>query len=365
MPGLSFYDPYIALKQREATGGKPLSPQELESLGYGRNLAMGEVALRGHALELQQRAQDIQKEQFGEQMALERERLNAQETAGYVSAGTQLPVTAATVEYLTKGPKGEPGWVTKGYEAGKSALGVGTPALTTSYPAVAASPEIGEAAFEASTGPSIATTSTGATPALGATTIAGSAGAGALGAKYGPFKKESGEVATFGMGGEKEKKIAGGALRGAGAGAVAGAALTSWSGPGAIVGTIVGAVAGGLASSTDVICTELLRQGFISKELFDSTRAYKFDWQTYWGYRLWADPVVRLMKKSRAFSILVSWIAIPYFRELAHRIDEKNKRSRIGSLLFRFGVPFCGWYFRRTAKKYRKLILWHQGLMEN
>jgi len=68
--------------------------------------------------------------------------------------------------------------------------------------------------------------------------------AGYAGAKYGPLKHISGEMAFLGMGGEKEKRVGGGALRGAGAGAIVGTMIMP--GVGTVVGTVIGAVVGGL-----------------------------------------------------------------------------------------------------------------------
>ena len=167
------------------------------------------------------------------------------------------------------------------------------------------------------------------------------AAAGYVGAKYGPLKKESGEMATLGMGGEKEKKVAGGGLRGAGAGAIAGGMATSWSGPGVLVGMAVGAVVGALVETDTVICTELARQGYIEQEYLDLEHRVHWDFATYWGYRILADPVVTKMKTSKALTLLILPFAKAFLKEVAHRVEPKRSGSFLGSLLIKLGIPIC------------------------
>jgi hypothetical protein len=60
-----------------------------------------------------------------------------------------------------------------------------------------------------------------------------------------------------------------------------------------------------------VICSELYRQGYISDEVLDSDREFgfyvrRYDPSVYIGYIKCALPVVRLMKKSKLFTKLIS-----------------------------------------------------------
>lgn len=230
-----FMDPYSALeteRRKQALTGSRVDPNYYEYLGYGvtGELQKAKQISRGQAI--QERGQVIQQEQFGASLSLEEEKLKTAKEQGVYLALAQAPLALASVEYLTKTPT-EGGWISKGYEAGSRALGYGTPALTTSYPAVAASPEIGEAAFAASKGTSIGTT------AAGGTSLMAAGGWGTVGGVAGSEigKRIEGVPLT---GGQRERSVIGGIL----GGAAAGAAATSWSGPGAIVGAVVGGIVG-------------------------------------------------------------------------------------------------------------------------
>jgi hypothetical protein len=90
-----------------------------------------------------------------------------------------------------------------------------------------------------------------------------------------------------------------------------------------------------------VICTELWHQGYYSTELYMHDIAYgvwvrKYKPNVYVGYRLWADPVVSLMKKSKLFSRMIATIAVPWARNMA---GETNKLGAVVSLI---GEPICG-----------------------
>lgn len=181
---------------------------------------------------------------------------------------------------------------------------------------------------------------------------------GYMGAKQGPGRTEDiGAVGTLGMGGIKEKKVTGGAIKGAGAGAAVGATVGTFVFPivgtavGAVVGTIAGAI-GGAASET-VICTELVRQGLVDPKFLELESRMKWDFETYYGYRLWADPIVRLMKHSKLITQIVLHIAHPFLEEVAHRVDPNRKGNLFGKLIIKIGVPFCRWNFFRSANKSR------------
>lgn len=90
-----------------------------------------------------------------------------------------------------------------------------------------------------------------------------------------------------------------------------------------------------------VICTELYIQGYYSPELYMHDIAYgvwirKYKPNVYVGYRLWADPVVALMQKSKLFSRMIATVAVPWARNMA---GETNKLGAVVSLI---GEPICG-----------------------
>lgn len=75
-----------------------------------------------------------------------------------------------------------------------------------------------------------------------------------------------------------------------------------------------------------VICTEMYEQGLYSKEIYELDRIYGRNLlatkpHVYWGYRVWADYVVKGMRKSKRFTRLVAFFALPW---ALHMSGEKN-----------------------------------------
>lgn len=90
-----------------------------------------------------------------------------------------------------------------------------------------------------------------------------------------------------------------------------------------------------------VICTELFLQGRYTKEVYEADQIYGVEMAyrkpyVYWGYRLWADPVVKLMRKSKAFSNFVAFFALPWAENMAGR------KNRFGAFISFVGEPICG-----------------------
>ena len=111
----------------------------------------------------------------------------------------------------------------------------------------------------------------------------------------------------------------------------------------------IGSWVGGLLAAVTVICTELNRQGLLPDNIYrlDSEYSSKhIDREAYLGYRLWADPVVRLMRKSRLFTRIVKPIALSYCYEAAHRMNPEIKGSWFGGCLIKIGVPACRFIYR-------------------
>lgn len=90
-----------------------------------------------------------------------------------------------------------------------------------------------------------------------------------------------------------------------------------------------------------VICTELYRQGFYSLTVYKKDQEYGAEVirtrpHVYWGYRLWADHVVRGMQKSRKFSHVVAFFALPWASHMAFG------NSWFGAALSFVGEAVCG-----------------------
>lgn len=351
------------LTTEAAVTGKPVPLQQ----EYG----LVEASTGGAIEELRIRtAAEEQKRQFNERMAMEEAGQRAEATGRL----TQLPFQVATTLATTK-------------QAGLWDAFAGKPDFTPKYAGMGTTPglpatqtvamaEGGEQTIPIATTTGAGTTATGAAPGFfaeaGGMTTVGVAGlVGGVAGVYGP----GGEKLPGTFGGEKERATESGMIKGAGAGALAGAALTSWSGPGAIVGTVVGAIAGGLSAwlkgkkggkGGTVICSELYRQGIVSKELLDLEDQYhrNFTWAVYWGYRHWADPVVVLMQRSKLVTQLIAVFGKAFLKEVAHQVDPSRKGSWLGAWLLKHGVPMCEALFWSTVKRYRKMHMWYQEQLE-
>ncbi len=112
------------------------------------------------------------------------------------------------------------------------------------------------------------------------------------------------------------------------------------------LGTAIGAIlglAGGLVMSKKVICTELHRQGLLPFEVYlaDSLYGNRLPEDVLIGYHLWAVPVTNAMKQSRMLTKVVSWIAIPWAYEMAHRVSPYIKGSILGKMINILGLPIC------------------------
>lgn len=130
-------------------------------------------------------------------------------------------------------------------------------------------------------------------------------------------------------------------------------------------GTAIGGVAGfvvGLFSSS-VICTELNHQGYISDSMLRASTAYVRKTSiknermmgTYLGYRLFADPIVKVMQKSR----LVTWIMLPYgkliCREYASRESSKFKSTFMSRMVAVLSEPFYYHLYRYSLRNNEKI----------
>lgn len=108
---------------------------------------------------------------------------------------------------------------------------------------------------------------------------------------------------------------------------------------GGFVGNIVGSVLPGR-----VVCTELLRQGLIEKDLLRAELAHTkqhIPRVTMEGYWLWGVPLVRLMKKSPLATRLIRPIAVWRAEEVAYQMGMRDKPNHLGKLVRLVGESLC------------------------
>ncbi|HET6455432.1 MAG TPA: hypothetical protein VFI02_13595, partial [Armatimonadota bacterium] len=100
-----------------------------------------------------------------------------------------------------------------------------------------------------------------------------------------------------------------------------------------------------------VICTELHHQGLIDDELFVADVAFSRNVNSLvlYGYRWWAYPLAYKMRYSPRLTKAVAFFALPWAKEMAHRVGVRKRGHLGGKLLLWFGVPLCyilGWIRR-------------------
>jgi hypothetical protein len=85
-----------------------------------------------------------------------------------------------------------------------------------------------------------------------------------------------------------------------------------------------------------VICTELWRQGRVSRELAVMDlrfTAERLSPAHYRGYHAWAIPVVKQMRKSKRWTDVWHFIAVHRMNEIAYQLGKADRPDYIGKLV--------------------------------
>jgi hypothetical protein len=114
-------------------------------------------------------------------------------------------------------------------------------------------------------------------------------------------------------------------------------------------GPSLGDVLGGVGDMVEglnpsVICTELYKQGLIPKDVYrldNSYGRYHVSKTVLTGYHFWAVPFTKLMMKSKLVTTLASWLAIPWAKEIAHKMDKSYPSNYLGKIVYYHGIPLC------------------------
>lgn len=93
-----------------------------------------------------------------------------------------------------------------------------------------------------------------------------------------------------------------------------------------------------------VICTELFKQGLLDPVWYraDEKFAAIVPANVRIGYLMWAQPTVLLMRKSHMFTKTVSFLAIPWAKQMAYEMGATDEGSKFGKILMYIGMPVCG-----------------------
>jgi len=108
--------------------------------------------------------------------------------------------------------------------------------------------------------------------------------------------------------------------------------------------------------SDTVICSELFRQGMMNESIYEADKLFgrimeKSNKEALHGYRMWATPIVSVMKKSKVFTNIVSWIAIPWAYQMAYEVGATDKGNRLGKLLMVLGIPMSKVVYKLSLVK--------------
>ena len=87
-----------------------------------------------------------------------------------------------------------------------------------------------------------------------------------------------------------------------------------------------------------VICTELMKQGKLSEELYSAGHEHFLSLppEVIIGYRVWADKVVPLMQKSERLSKILAPVAVARYEMIVNK-----KFSLLGAATIYIGQPIC------------------------
>ncbi len=101
---------------------------------------------------------------------------------------------------------------------------------------------------------------------------------------------------------------------------------------------------GGGDDGWSVICTELTRQGYLTKQELKYEEEYRLrfvDNQTYIGYRILAGPIVKLMKISKIFTLMVYPFVKSWANYTQYILEQRKNNNLFGQLIDNFGRIIC------------------------
>lgn len=313
---------------REAVGQPPLQRDAIAGSIYASNLAAREDAFN-KAREYNRYLEDQRQFNISDQARREELDLKDKQATNSLigSAVSGLGQAAITAPMAYKAMS-DMGWL------GSNAVNASADAALASNAGQAAA--TGSRAIATSAVPAGATEGTLAGTATTGSGLSLSSAVYGAGAGIGASLLTNWAMREMDIGGRNERDYATNIAGGAAAG------FTSF-GP---IGAAVGAVAGGVLSiigEESVICTELFKQGYISKEFHKKESLYGFmvDYNCMEGYHKIAKPIVKLMKKSPLFAKCIYYISRPVLNEMASQVDTNYNGSLIGSLCLKVLKPIC------------------------
>jgi hypothetical protein len=298
-----------------ATGG--LNPEQMKAMAAGG--AAGEIQQR-YEEAIKSRSQDMQQQEITNR---ESARTFEMGEAGKnrVLGGIQTGVSAV----------GAAGTLGMGYSAASKAglFGSTTPAYQSGLSGVQ-SGQIIAGQTPTGFGPTVEAAGTVGAVGTGAATTYGSTG---LATGSGLAIGEGGGVYSIGTAATEYGSTA------AGTAASTAEAGSIWESISAGAGYV-----GEAAVAAWVLCSELVRQGGLEASIVDDEWEYIrgiITDQEYAGYRIIADPLVKLMQISPLFTSVIAPFIRSFAYEMASRVNKDIKGNRLGKVILFFGLPLC------------------------
>lgn len=113
-------------------------------------------------------------------------------------------------------------------------------------------------------------------------------------------------------------------------------------------------------ASGTVICTYMAEIGAMDAETYILDKLYGAQVrlqspETYYGYIIWATPLVAKMKKSPLLTAVIKPFALAWANEMARKVGAERKFKLLGWLVFNLGYPTCT-LIGKLAAKQTKLV---------
>lgn len=107
-----------------------------------------------------------------------------------------------------------------------------------------------------------------------------------------------------------------------------------------------------------IICSELYRQGLMSRDIWQADEKWgrmiaRQDPDIIRGYRHWAAPVVRLMRRSRLAARVISVLTKPWSYQMAYEAGLWPRGNILGRITNAVGIP-ASWAVGKALKLKRK-----------
>ena len=106
-------------------------------------------------------------------------------------------------------------------------------------------------------------------------------------------------------------------------------------------------------SDEKVLCSELYRQGYLDEKIYiaDNKHAQKIDINIRDGYKYIASPFVKLMRKSKLFTLFLKPFITSWAYHMAYKEKVVKNDNLLGKIIAFIGMPLCGFVGNHLNKQ--------------